>query len=161
MNAERLRELLDYDPETGVFRWKTPIRGMRVRVGQIAGYIHLRGYRDIYIGKRKYQAHRLVWLYLYGRWPTDQIDHINGVKDDNRRENLREATNIENTQNARHARRNNKTKMLGVIATPWKSFKAEIKVNGKNNYLGTFATAEEAHAAYLSAKRLLHPTCTI
>ena len=154
MNAERLRELLDYDPHTGVFLWAASTGP--VGAGKIAGCIH-RGYRRINIDGRKYRAGRLAWLHIYGHWPSDQIDHINGIRDDDRLDNLREATNQENAHNQRHPMRNSKGKMLGVWPSG-RNFIAKIKINEKAKYLGTFATDVEAHAAYLTAKRRFHPS---
>lgn len=109
-----------------------------------------------------YLEHRLAWLYVTGTWPSDQIDHVNGIRDDNRIFNLREATGPENNGNQRQARSDNKTGLLGVY---WdkqhKKFSAKIMFSGKHKYLGYFPTAEEAHAAYIKAKRELHSHCTI
>jgi hypothetical protein len=103
---------------------------------------------------------RLAWFYTTGAWPKDQIDHIDGNKSNNRFANLREATPSQNTQNQRRAMRTNKLGILGVILARGK-FRAQIWFDGKNKFLGYFATAEAAHAAYLAAKRKFHPTCTI
>ena len=102
-------------------------------------------------------AHRLAWLYTHGKWPSKYIDHINGVKTDNRIANLREADNGENMQNQRRARRNSKTGLLGVR---WNrasgNYVAVITVNRHVINVGSFKTAEEAHEAYLRAKAELH-----
>jgi hypothetical protein len=150
LTAERLRELLDYNPETGIFRWN-----VAARAGTVVGCLN-RGYRVIRVDRMLYRAHRLAWLHVYGCWPTDEIDHINGIKDDNRLANLREVTCAENQQNRRSARTDNKTGLLGVSSSQG-GFQAQIKVNCKLFFLGRFATAELAHAAYLEAKRRLHP----
>ena len=112
------------------------------------------GYICIRVDNVLYTAHRLAWLYAYGRWPTHQLDHINKDRADNRLCNLREATNAENAQNRK--RRDNKTGYTGVNRENNK-WKAEIKLNYKTIRLGLFDTPEEAHAAYLSAKHGLHP----
>ena len=156
LTAERLREVLDYDPEIGVFTWRIQPRA-RTKVGDEAGYLTPSGYLQIKIDQRKHFAHRLVFLYVYGRFPKEDTDHINGRRDDNRRCNLREATRSENMQNVRRARSHNKAGFLGVL---WNSqrnkWMAEINVFGKKIYLGLFATPELAHEAYLVAKRELH-----
>jgi hypothetical protein len=110
-----------------------------------------------YIGIRLdnvlYLAHRLAWFYSYGKWPVDQIDHINGDRTDNRLINLREATNAENAQNKRI--RAGKSGFCGVRKENSK-WLAEIKVNYKPIRIGLFNTPEEAHQAYIAAKRKFH-----
>ena len=161
LTQERLKELLDYDPETGVFRWKMNV-GQRARIGVTPGTIHPTGYIHIKIAGRSYVAHRLVWLWVYGSWPTDQIDHKNGVRSDNRITNLREVTRSENLQNQRRARTGTRSGFLGVTKqTHTTKWQATINVGGKNVYLGVFATPQLAHEAYLTAKRQFHTTCTI
>lgn len=155
LTAERLREALHYDHETGVFTWRSRTSN-RVKIGDIAGAIDLNGYRLIGVDGRLYKAHRLAWLYVYGRWPVKQIDHINGVRDDNRFANLREATSGENHQNI--TRRSDNTS--GFIGVTWHrqnmKWMAQIRVDGRYHYLGCFNTSEEANAAYLKAKADLH-----
>lgn len=160
LTAERARELLDYDPETGVFTRR--LQRMKFAKGSVAGYSTSLGYIDIGVDRRKYKAHRIAWLITHGSWPVSELDHINGDKTDNRLVNLRESTRSLNIQNTRVARRNNGTGVLGVH---WnkklKKFSAKISVAGKARYLGSFQTAEAAHQAYLVAKRQLHPGNTI
>lgn len=153
LTQEELHQLLDYDPETGLFRRKVDSR--RAKAGQLAGY-NSRGYLIIYVQGRNYRAHRLAWLYVHGVWPTQQVDHINGVKTDNRICNLREATNAENNQ-GRHIRSDNTSGYVGVTQDrKTKKFRAQIKVNGRYYSLGKFVTAEEASRSYLQAKAELH-----
>ena len=161
LTAARLREVLDYDPATGVFRWRAASHpNSRVNVGCVAGYIESNGYRRIAIDRRRYLAGRLVWLNVAGEWPVGQIDHKNGIRDDNRFDNLRDVTCSKNSQNLRQAHSDSKTGLLGVHQHRGK-FRADIQVDGKKRHLGYFATAEAAHAIYVEAKRRLHPTCTI
>lgn len=107
-------------------------------------------------------AHRLAWLYVHGRWPIADIDHINGIRDDNRFTNLREASRAENNQNIRSARSH---AISGLLGAHWHRqsglWYMRIKVDGKSFTKGMFATAEEAHAAYLKAKAEHHPFSTI
>lgn len=159
LTADRLREILAYDPETGVFTWKVRTANC-VRVGDVAGSFDDKGYIKIKIDGRMHKAHRLAWLYVHGVWPKSGIDHVNSVRDDNRSANLREATQAENMQNERVSRSNNKTGFLGV-APSYGKFQAQIWVGGKKMHIGTFDTPEEAHAAYLAAKREFHPFGTI
>jgi hypothetical protein len=155
LTQDRLRELLLYDAETGIFTRR--IKTGRVLVGDVAGSLHQKGYREIKVDYKHYFAHRLAWFYVHGVWPKDQIDHINGVKDDNRICNLREATNAENNQNQRKASRNSRSGLLGVCTSNNRKPRAMIRFNGKRLYIGTFDTPELAHAAYLVAKEKLHP----
>ena len=155
----RLRALLNYDAATGVFRWLVaPNR--RIKPGSVAGCLDTKGYRYIICDGRRYLEGRLAWFYTTGAWPKDQIDHIDGNKSNNRFANLREATQSQNMQNQRRAMRSNKIGVLGVSLDRGK-FRAQIWFDGKQKFLGYFATAEAAHAAYLAAKRKFHPTCTI
>ena len=149
LTAKRLRELLHYDPETGVFRWVA--RGHNTTSGTVAGYLHKKGYQMIAIDGRQYRAHRLAWLYVHGFWPSDQIDHIDGIRHNNHIANLRQATNCQNCQNSKRPCNNTS----GFKGASWHrqigKWKAQIMVDGDKIYLGIFATAEEAHAAYCAA----------
>jgi hypothetical protein len=160
LTQSRLKEMVYYNPETGDFIWI----GHRYnsRNGSIAGFIHSEGYRNIKIDNVIYYAHRLAWLYVYGKHPSKQIDHINCVKDDNRIDNLREASPSENMQNMVTSYSNNKQGILGVcFQKKMGKFQAQIMKYGKNKYLGCFYTKEEAHKAYLEAKSKIHAFSTI
>ena len=156
LTQERLKELLHYDHDTGIFT-NLKSRGKRIKIGSVAGTKNSNGYVHIQIDYKKYQAHRLIWLYVYGEFPEKSLDHINEVKDDNRLVNLRLATHQENHQNQSSPQTNNTSGYLGVY---WhkgaKKWRAQIQVNGKKKYLGYFDTAEEASKAYVTAKRKLH-----
>lgn len=160
LTAAGLRELLSYNPDTGEFRWLVS-RGT-ARAGSVAGTRQNNGYWIIKISRRGYLAHRLAWVYVHGEWPVDQIDHRNGVRDDNHIANLREATELQNKQNRRQAKVGTKT---GLLGTSWcerdKLFVATIRRDGKQTHIGCYRTAEEAHAAYLKAKRKFHSHCTL
>lgn len=155
LTSERLRELLDYDPETGVFTWRVNASS-RAQVGSVAGSPKAKGYRGIRVEGRSYYEHRLAWLHIHGEWPASHMDHINGVRDDNRLVNLREATATENQQNRIADKRNTS----GVLGVSWCSrdgkWLAQIRLDGKRKYLGRFDTVEEAGAAYAEAKKQLH-----
>lgn len=155
---ELVHELLNYNPLTGAFVWKKS-RGPR-SAGSLAGSRHHDGYLYISVGGRILGAHRLAFLYVNGRSPADQVDHINGVRDDNRIVNLRECSNAENKQNMRRARADNRTGMLGVSPDGGR-FRACIRYNGKTHNLGSYSTPELAHSAYLRAKAAVHPFATI
>ena len=153
ITPERLREVLQYDAETGEFTWKVSCRNS-CKPGRVAGRIH-KGYRQICVGRRLYFAHRLAWLYQTGEWPKHQIDHINGVSSDNRFCNLREATNRQNQRNRRQLQ-SNTSGFKGVTRTKGGRWQAQIGANGRSNYLGLFATPEEAYAKYCDAAERLH-----
>lgn len=155
ITQNELKELLHYDPETGVFTWKVD-RGSRYKAGSRAGSVGSYGYREIRLSNKLYKEHRLVWLYVYGVWPEFELDHINGVTGDNRLCNLREATSLENKQNA-SIRSDNTSGHTGVCwhkrARKWMAY---IAVNNKIKYLGLHKTIDEAKEAYLKAKEELH-----
>ena len=95
-----IKEYLEYYPATGIFRWLKSPQG-RVKEGDEAGTINNRGYVKIGFNRKSYAAHRLAWFYMYGDWPEHEIDHINGVNDDNRIKNLRDVTHPVNNKNAK------------------------------------------------------------
>ena len=145
-----------YNTETGHFIWKENARPNVA--GKRAGRLLHDGYWQIKLYKKGYQAHRLIWLFHYGFMPNNEIDHINGVRSDNRIENLRLATRSENCQNLHRANIDNQTKELGVtFHKKANKFQAQICINGKHKYLGLYKTAKSAHEAYLLAKHELHP----
>jgi hypothetical protein len=150
ITAERLRELLHYDPETGMFTWRVNRRGT-AKAGTHAGRLNPNGYRDIMINGKRYKEHRIAWLYARGVMPTNLIDHINGIKDDNRIENLREATKSQNSAN--RGKPNSSTS--GCKGVSWskaaKKWKAQIGTHCKKIYLGVFTNIEDASAAYQAA----------
>ena len=155
LTQELLKKLFHYDPEVGVFIRK--VSSSNAKAGSIAG-CNSRGYLVISVENKLWFAHRLAWLYMTGKMPEKVIDHINGNKKDNRFSNLRDVTNQANTQNTKKARNCNKSTML-LSATLDKRrgvYRSQIKVNGKNIYLGDFKTPELAHAAYVEAKNKYH-----
>lgn len=160
LTLEEAHRRLAYDPATGVFTWRIDC-APRARAGRVAGVRHVSGYIEISALKRTYKAHRLAWFMTHGEWPDGEVDHINGVPGDNRLENLRITNRATNMQNQRRAHAGkNSTGLLGVSRRP-DGFWARIQVNKKSHDLGRFPTAEEAHEAYVQAKRRLHSTCTI
>lgn len=154
LTADRLRELLSYDQETGVF---TRIKARpKVRVGDIAGTVHPRGCIYITILGNNLLAHRLAWMYVYGKMPNRQIDHINGNRADNRIANLREATQEQNMHN-RSLLSNGATGKVGVTKRKRTGrYEVRIQAFGIRQYVGGFSTAEEAAAAYAAAKLTEH-----
>lgn len=160
LDAATLRELFSYDPEAGEFTYLKS-RGNRA-AGQVTrGTPSDRGYFILHINGRDYPAGRLAWLYMTGEWPLGVVDHKNTDTGDNRWTNLRDVPQPINLQNQRRAHCQNKTGLLGVHAHKGGFFTTRITVAKERHYLGSFATAQEAHAAYLAAKRRLHEGCTL
>ena len=154
LTQERLKELLHYDPETGIFtRLENSSRSHKNK-GCAAGYLQ-NGYHKINIFGKLYRAHRLAWLYINGSNPIGEIDHIDGNRINNSFSNLRDVSHSVNMQNQRHARSNNSMSVLGIRKSGDK-FAARIGFNGKRFHLGIFETKEAAHLAYLNAKRTMH-----
>ena len=167
ITQSRLKEMLEYDPETGLFTRKISCgyRGCH-RAGEIVGSIRADGYVIIRIDGVSYYAHRLAWFYVHGVWPEFDTDHIDLKTSNNRIVNLRPATRSENKQNRVAAQKNNiNTGILGVHFINRSGLKnkyaAKIKINGKQKSLGYYSTPELAHAAYVLAKRELHPYGTL
>lgn len=156
ITQERLVELLSYCTETGTFKWKPRRCNQHTVGGKIAGSIDSYGYRQIEIDGRGYLAHRLAWLYVYGVWPSSQVDHINRDKTNNAIANLRLVTNKQNQENQGRYK-NNKSGYRGVM---WhkgkKCYVAQIRHNLKCYALGQFETAEAAYEAYRAAAARLH-----
>tara|TARA_R110002126_G_scaffold272786_1_gene417004 strand:+ start:167 stop:670 length:504 start_codon:yes stop_codon:yes gene_type:complete len=155
IDCNQLREILEYQPETGLFFWKKAPNGRTL--GQKAGGFDKQGYWRIRIDNVKYGAHRLAWMYVHGSFPKNFIDHINGNKSDNRICNLRDVTRSENMQNL--FKPQGKNSFIGVYKSPnANTWYAKIEINGKQIRLGTYKTIEEAKLAYKQAKPIYHPT---
>ncbi len=160
LTVDRVRELLDYEPDTGIMRWRVQLNG-RCRVGAIAGCVNSKGYRVVHIDGRQYRASRLVWLHVYGRWPTGVIDHRNHVTDDNRIANIRDVSVSVNAQNQIRAQTRSASGLLGVFPRG-RLWRAKLKrADGSILFLGEFQTAQTAHAAYVAAKRMEHEGCEL
>lgn len=161
LTAADLRELLNYDPDTGHVFWVQP-QSNRVRYGDAAGAKTKAGYLRIGIAGRDYMAHRVAWALHHGTWPAGVIDHIDGDTTNNRIANLRDVSVAVNMQNRRSPTRGTAS---GALGATWHqasgSWHARIKTGGRTTSLGYHATPEAASAAYLEAKRRLHPGCTI
>ena len=155
ITQEELQRVVFYNPETGVFVNK--VKRIPCYVGKVLGTKDPKGYIRIGIHKKTYSAHKLAWLYVYGHFPTKQIDHINGIRNDNRIVNLRDIPPQWNTQNQHKAPKNSKTGFLGVSWSKQKNkFRACITVNGKQKHLGFFQCKQQASIAYESSKCKYH-----
>jgi len=168
--VEQLHDMLKYNPDTGEFIWRertedfpSPLSAIRIFNARCAGRAVYEekhnGYRRIELLGKRYLSHRLAWAIHHGNWPADQIDHINGVRSDNRIDNLREASQTENSRNVRLTESN----MSGVIGIYWNKinfrWRADIGVNNSTIHLGTFKDFDDAVAARkkAEAKYGFHP----
>lgn len=154
-----LKSILDYDPETGVFTWKTrPVEHFKTPgswkswntkyAGKVAGSLHTEGYWCIVINYKQNYAHILAYLWMVGVWPDDEIDHHNRIRNDNRWSNLRLAKGLNAANCTLYS--TSTTGYKGVSRCPsGPNFRAQIFINGKLQHIGTFTTAEEAHKAYM------------
>tara|TARA_R110000803_G_scaffold48570_4_gene100987 strand:+ start:183 stop:677 length:495 start_codon:yes stop_codon:yes gene_type:complete len=142
LNQETLKKYLNYDPETGVFAWKVPTSN-RVSVGSIAGTSHSPGgYVSIGLFGKLYKAHRLAMLYVHGESPKNDTDHINGIKNDNRINNLRAVTRTENLKN----KALNKNNTSGTVGVFWNKKQQAWKVVIGETYCGIFKSKLDAVA---------------
>ncbi|MDB4352399.1 HNH endonuclease [Porticoccaceae bacterium] len=149
LTQARLKEILHYAPDTGIWTWLVPHGS--VKVGDVAGCKEPYGYRLIWVGGKKYRAHRLAFLYMTGRIPR-QVDHINQNREDDRWSNLRAATPQENQRNV-GIQSNNTSGCVGVtLSQNEKKWRAYIKVDGEQIYLGTFTEMSEAVGARKAAE---------
>lgn len=132
---------LNYNEATGIFTW--------VNTNKIAGSLDKDGYIIIGLFNKRYKAHRLAWFYVYEEWPNGEIDHINGIRNDNKINNLRVVSNRENNQNRKSHRSG---RLLGCTYNKrLKKWVAQIQISGKKKHLGVYNTEEEANKVYLAA----------
>jgi hypothetical protein len=152
ITQERLKELLHYDPDTGVFIWIKK-SSPKTLIGSAAGSLSKEGYWRIMIDGKSHKTHRLAWLYVYGEFPNGILDHINRDKADNRISNLRIVTFSENNQNSKIYKNNTS----GVTGVYWhkvqQKWKACVRISRKLKHLGSFITMEEAIAARRLAEK--------
>lgn len=154
LKLEGVRGLLAYDPKTGVFTWR--FGASNVPAGSVAGSKNGSGYVLVRVKRCQVYAHRLAWFYVFGSWPKEQVDHINGKRGDNSIGNLRLASQSQNTCNG-VLRSTNTSGYRGVSWSKDKNkWVARIVKDHKQHVLGYFASKEEAYYAYLAAARKLH-----
>ena len=159
LTQERLRELLDYNAETGIFKWKeSPSNGISSETE--AGCVDVKGYVVIRVDNKKYYAHRLAILYVDGYMPENTVDHVNRVRADNRRTNLREASHQCQSRNCGVYKNNTS----GVKGVSWrkvdKKWQAMIAVGVKRKHIGVFDTILEAsYHRYAAEQCLGYPEC--
>ena len=150
ITKKRLKDVLSYNAETGIFTWNVNLRGKAAKIGFVAGTPSIRGSVHITVDGKKYLAHRLVWLYIYGEFPDDMLDHIDGNPLNNKITNLRECNNTQNGRN-RLAQNNNTSGFKGVSWHKTRGkWRASITLHGKHHHIGHFDSAEKASSAYES-----------
>lgn len=150
ITQERLKEVINYNPETGIFTWN--VNHKRVRKGSVAGHKYSTGYIRISIDGVQYRAQRLAWLYITGNMPKNQIDHINRVRDDNRFVNLRDVPNHVNQMNKGvypyRSKTNGGFRGVSKVKNCKQRWSARITFKRKTINIGCFGSPEEAHEAY-------------
>lgn len=162
LTANRIRDVLIYDKETGLFVWRITLSNRAIAGANAGSFDKARGYMTIRIDGHLHQAHRLAWMYVTGEWPKNEIDHRDTDKLNNRIKNLRDVTFSENQQNVRIPRRHNTSGYLGVTwIKKLGKWKAQITIGKRCINLGCYSDASVAHDAYVCAKREYHEGNTL
>ena len=156
LTIERLREVLNYDPITGIFTWKKSVSN-RIKVGEVAGHPKCGGgrYHGIRIDSRLYLAHRLAWFYVHGKWPSDLVDHKDRNGLNNAIDNLREASQSHNLANSVRIKSRSMTGIRNVYRRGSKFF-VSLSFAGKAHYGGSFKTLEAAALAASDLASKIH-----
>jgi hypothetical protein len=147
-----INEYLQYDPETGVIIWIKPT-STKIKNGQVAGSKDAYGYLVIHVQGKNYKAHRLAWYLHYGKWPTNQIDHINGIRADNKISNLRNVTNQQNQLNRKGHR--DKTYKYYTFHKRFNKWQVRATINNRRKHFGYFETEKKARQFVLDNVHLL------
>ena len=142
----RVKELFDYNPITGLLTRKVSVN-YAAKIGNVVGSPSSWGYLDVSIDNRRYKVHRIIWLWVTGKFPKDEIDHDNHIRDDNHWNNLFEATRQENGKNQK-LRATNKSGFTGVCwGKQLGKWRAGITVDGRTVFLGGYDRIEDAISA--------------
>lgn len=156
LTQERLKQLVTYDPTTGLLTCAINRKGSRNKVGDVLGSATRNGHLEVQLDGQKHYIHRLAFLYMMGAMPRGVVDHINRNGSDNRWDNLRDVTQNENTHNQTRLAENNSTGFVGVHR--WgEKYRAKINIGKKQMHLGTYDDPAVAAAAYTQAKAALQP----
>lgn len=157
ITIDRLKELLTYHPKAGIFTWNRALRGGGAKLDKPAGHVSRFGYIVICIDQKKHYAHRLAVLYITGKHPLFDVDHIDGKRSNNKLENLRDVPHQVNQQNRQGPCRRSTGRSSSFLGVSWKKehgkWGASIKApDGKQKFLGYFNNEQDAHQSYLNAK---------
>ena len=155
LTAARLRELLAYDHKTGILTRRVRTTN-RIKVGNEAGTLRTNGYREVMLDGKLCASHRVAWAIVHGYWPVGEIDHVNGIRDDNRLSNLRDVSRSVNQQNIKRPKRDNNSGS-SVPGVCWHKrdhrFRVRATLSGKQIHIGSFRTLAEAESASLAYRR--------
>jgi len=152
MDIQKIKEFIDYNPNTGAMTWKKVLSNRTKAGAKCGANIDSKGYARVCFDGKQYRAHRVAWALFYNEEPRNQVDHINGNRLDNRISNLRLATNTQNSRNA-NISKNNTSGVTGVTYyTAAQKWMAQIMVDRKNVYLGIFLAKEDAIKARKQAE---------
>jgi hypothetical protein len=150
VSFKELCETFSYDENTGELKWEVE-KSFKIRKGHSASTDSGNGYKKVMLNGKNMYVHRIIWAMKYGEFP-EQIDHINGIRSDNRLSNLRKADNLLNSHNHHKFRETNSGFRNVYFDKRYGTFRATIYSNGKRIYMGTFITAIDAHKAVLDAR---------
>jgi len=153
ITPEYLSKVFHYNPETGDFSWRSAHTN-RVKAGDVVRAKIGKGYYAVQLDCHRMRVHNVVWAIHYGKFPEGVIDHVNGIKTDNRIANLRDVTTSQNAYNV--GRQKNNTTGFKGVSRNGAGFKAEISADKQSHYLGTFPSLEGAASAYAKAAKQLH-----
>lgn len=160
ITQDYVQSLLTYNPNTGELR-NAVDRNTRAPKNALAGSLTTDGYISVQLCGKKYQAHRLIWLYVTGEWPQQEIDHINRNRSDNRWVNLRVVTRLENSRNTNgHTKSKSGVKGVAYVSS-LKKWQVQMRVCGKTHYIGVYDTICEAANARADAERRLYADHTV